>query len=100
MILRLSLTFFVDLFVDDTRDGRNLENNEIEQDEMDSKIMESENTKSNPDEVASYNIYMDDTFRRMNAALRAKLMDPMELNLNRKENKEKKVKNDDKTAVE
>jgi len=92
--------FFVDLFVDDARGGRNLENNEIEQDEMDSKIIESENTKSNPDEVASYNIYMDDIFRRMNAALRAKLMDPMELNLNRKEKKEKKVKNDDKTAVE
>merc|ERR1712130_780906 len=32
-------------------------------------------------EVAKYNTYMDAVFRRMNAALRAKLMDPMELNL-------------------
>merc|ERR1711953_1593625 len=35
----------------------------------------------NEDEIKKYNDYMDAVYRRMNAALRAKLMDPMELNL-------------------
>jgi len=97
--------FFVDLFVEDARGGRNLENNEIEQIEMKDQSIEGENTKSNTEEVASYNTYMDAVFRRMNAALKAKLMDPMELNLNKKEKtnkdkKDKKEKNDGKKRVD
>merc|ERR1712198_422541 len=42
-------------------------------------------------EVARFNSYMDAIYRRMNAALRAKMMDPMEINL---EEKEKKSGND------
>merc|ERR1712012_828682 len=38
-------------------------------------------------EVARFNNYIDAIYRRMNAALRAKMMDPMELNLNDKANK-------------
>jgi len=43
-------------------------------------------------EIKKYNDYMDAVYRRMNAALRAKLMDPMELNLdaNKDERKGKK----------
>lgn len=43
------------------------------------------------EEVTRFNDYMDAVYRRMNAALRAKLMDPMELNLDPKE--ERKGKN-------
>merc|ERR1711950_30665 len=35
-------------------------------------------------EVARFNNYIDAIYRRMNAALKAKLMDPMELNLDEK----------------
>merc|ERR1711953_1511420 len=40
-----------------------------------------------------YNDYMDAVYRRMNAALRAKLMDPMELNLDAKDERKLKKKN-------
>jgi len=97
--------FFVDLFVQDSLDartGRDLEeelDNEIEEDAGEI-IEKAETLESNPEEVARFNNYMDAVFRRMNAALRAKLMDPMELNLNqktkkeddKKDNKEKKKK--------
>merc|ERR1711992_455745 len=39
------------------------------------------NTVTDGEEVKRFNDYMDAVYRRMNAALRAKLMDPMELNL-------------------
>merc|ERR1712123_251082 len=57
------------------------------------------------EEVARFNNYMDAVFRRMNAALRAKLMDPMELNLNQKikkdgDRKEEDEKKDIKKRVE
>merc|ERR1711997_20675 len=45
-------------------------------------------------EVSRFNNYIDAIYRRMNAALKAKLMDPMELNLDEKakKNEGKKVK--------
>merc|ERR1719242_801809 len=53
---------------------------------------ETEGTSvTDEDEVKRFNDYMDAVYRRMNAALRAKLMDPMELNLDPKE--ERKGKN-------
>merc|ERR1711874_473768 len=42
------------------------------------------------EEVKRFNDYMDAVYRRMNAALRAKLMDPMELNLEPKDEKKGK----------
>merc|ERR1739838_756751 len=102
--------FFVDLFVQDSLDartGRDLEeelDNEIEEDAGEI-IEKAETLESNPEEVARFNNYMDAVFRRMNAALRAKLMDPMELNLNQKtkkedDNKEKKKKREKRDADE
>jgi len=105
--------FFVDLFVQDSLDartGRDLEeelDNEIEEDAGEI-IEKAETLESNPEEVARFNNYMDAVFRRMNAALRAKLMDPMELNLNqktkkeddKKDNKEKKKKREKRDADE
>merc|ERR1712037_711563 len=51
-----------------------------------------------PQEIARFNNYMDAIYRRMNAALRAKLMDPMVLNMNAKV--AKKDKKDKKKRVE
>merc|ERR1711997_763476 len=47
-------------------------------------------------EVSRFNNYIDAIYRRMNAALRAKLMDPMELNLDEKakKNEGKRVKSE------
>jgi len=47
-------------------------------------------------EVARFNNYIDAIYRRMNAALRAKMMDPMELNLNDKKEQTKKKTSDKK----
>merc|ERR1712128_317098 len=102
--------FFVDLFVQDSLDartGRDLEeelDNEIEEDAGEI-IEKAETLESNPEEVSRFNNYMDAVFRRMNAALRAKLMDPMELNLNQKmkkdgDRKEEDEKKDVKKRVE
>jgi len=44
-------------------------------------------------EIKRYNDYMDAVYRRMNAALRAKLMDPMELNLDARDERKGKKKN-------
>merc|ERR1712064_193594 len=43
-------------------------------------------------EVARFNSYMDAIYRRMNAALRAKMMDPMDINLEDKDKKSPKSK--------
>merc|ERR1711973_75933 len=58
-----------------------VENNDVEDD------LEEQKLNTDPVEVAKYNTYMDAVYRRMNAALRAKLMDPMELNLDSKQKK-------------
>merc|ERR1711976_621593 len=44
-------------------------------------------SKVNEEEVARFNNYIDAIYRRMNAALRAKMMDPMTLNLDDKQKK-------------
>merc|ERR1712048_47550 len=51
-------------------------------------------------EVSRFNNYIDAIYRRMNAALKAKLMDPMELNLDEKAKKnEGKKEKSEKTRV-
>merc|ERR1711885_107020 len=55
-------------------------------------------SSNDPQEIARFNNYMDAIYRRMNAALRAKLMDPMVLNMNAKV--AKKDKKDKKKRVE
>merc|ERR1712207_10660 len=55
-------------------------------------------SSNDPQEIARFNNYMDAIYRRMNAALRAKLMDPMVLNMNAKVGK--KEKKDKKKRVE
>lgn len=67
--------------------------NEIS-DEVDNTENASEKDVSpsvvDPEEIKKFNNYMDAVYRRMNAALRAKLMDPMELKLEPKERKKDK----------
>merc|ERR1712106_1278275 len=100
--------FLVDLFVEDARNGRDLEvelDNNIEEDEVKEKDAGGAKAEVKLEEVARFNNYMDAVFRRMNAALRAKLMDPMELNLNQKikkdgDRKEEDEKKDIKKRVE
>merc|ERR1712064_211135 len=55
--------------------------------DVDYELIREDKLNTDPDEVAKYNTYMDAVFRRMNASLRAKLMDPMELNLDSKQKK-------------
>jgi len=76
----------------------------VEEDEANAKevILEARETPKDElsvtedvdeNEVKRYNDYMDAVYRRMNAALRAKLMDPMELNLDAKDERKLKKKN-------
>merc|ERR1712045_983256 len=46
--------------------------------------------QASEEEVARFNNYIDAIYRRMNAALRAKMMDPMTLNLDDKQQKARK----------
>merc|ERR1712122_19303 len=89
---------FRDLFIP-SREARELSDedgdNEVQDvasdvdEEEDSKVMEDTEAmdEAHVMEVARFNNYIDAIYRRMNAALRAKMMDPMELNLNDKANK-------------
>merc|ERR1712088_426815 len=93
------------MFVDNHREGRDeeeqgeardLDNEEEEQTNL--VDVESDNeeaveavSSTDPQEIARFNNYMDAIYRRMNAALRAKLMDPMVLNMNAKVDKKKRV---------
>merc|ERR1712060_914158 len=71
-----------------------LEEVEDNPEKMDSEVMETGESEALEDsealreakvmEVARFNNYIDAIYRRMNAALKAKLMDPMELNLDEK----------------
>merc|ERR1712203_1198120 len=82
-----------------------LEEVEDDPEKMDSEVMETGESEALEDsealreakvmEVARFNNYIDAIYRRMNAALKAKLMDPMELNLDEKvkKNSEEKEKN-------
>merc|ERR1712018_915520 len=70
-----------------------VENNDVEDD------LEEQKLNTDPVEVAKYNTYMDAVYRRMNAALRAKLMDPMELNLDSKQKKNPRNSKKDKRVT-
>merc|ERR1712117_771648 len=77
------------MFVDNHREARDLDTEEEEQtnlvdEESDNEEAVEAVSSNDPQEIARFNNYMDAIYRRMNAALRAKLMDPMVLNMNAK----------------
>merc|ERR1711874_585903 len=87
---------FTRLFIDG-REGRDLEMEidntiEDEEEESESKAIEGAIQETNTQEISRFNNYIDAIYKRMNAALRAKLMDPMVLNLQGKDKKEKRKK--------
>merc|ERR1712055_567019 len=106
------------MFIDNHREGRDLEEDMDEEEMGEARDMDDENedesnlvddeadteegvevvSSKDPQEIARFNNYMDAIYRRMNAALRAKLMDPMVLNMNAKV--AKKDKKDKKKRVE
>merc|ERR1711990_1410943 len=106
------------MFIDNHREGRDLEEDMDEEAVGEARDMDDENedesnlvddeadteeglevvSSKDPQEIARFNNYMDAIYRRMNAALRAKLMDPMVLNMNAKV--AKKDKKDKKKRVE
>merc|ERR1712190_605269 len=107
------------MFVDNHREGRDLEEDVDEEEDGEARDLddneEEEQTNlvdvasdneeaveavssNDPQGIARFNNYMDAIYRRMNAALRAKLMDPMVLNMNAKV--AKKDKKDKKKRVE
>merc|ERR1712181_102943 len=109
------------MFIDNHREGRDLEDMEMEEEEMgEARDMDDENedesnlveddeaeteatgvevvSSKDPQEIARFNNYMDAIYRRMNAALRAKLMDPMVLNMNAKVAKKDKKKRVERSA--
>jgi len=73
------------------RKGREMDE-AVEEEEMENVVEEKDevNAVTDGEEVKRFNDYMDAVYRRMNAALRAKLMDPMELNLDSKSEKKGK----------
>merc|ERR1712241_548896 len=83
---------FTRLFIEGTREGRDLEveiDNTIEdEDEGENKAIEGAIQETNSQEISRFNNYIDAIYKRMNAALRAKLMDPMVLNLQGKDKKD------------
>merc|ERR1712113_652411 len=106
------------MFIDNHREGRDLEEDMDEEAAGEARDMDDENedesnlvddeadteegvevvSSKDPQKIARFNNYMDAIYRRMNAALRAKLMDPMVLNMNAKV--AKKDKKDKKKRVE
>merc|ERR1712165_207477 len=62
--------------------------------EEEEKSLSSLVKEENPAEIERFNAYQDAILRRINAALKAKLMDPMVLNVNesKKSKKERKAK--------
>merc|ERR1712227_482264 len=106
------------MFVDNHREGRDLEKDIDEEEQGEARDLDKEEEEqtnlvdvesdneeaveavasNDPQEIARFNNYMDAIYRRMNAALRAKLMDPMVLNMNAKV--AKKDKKDKKKRVE
>merc|ERR1712012_1377671 len=98
------------LLIPAAREAREMMDVEDNPEKMDSEMMETGESEALEDsealreakvmEVARFNNYIDAIYRRMNAALKAKLMDPMELNLDEKpkKNELKKAKSE-KTRV-
>merc|ERR1711971_514574 len=93
---------FTRLFVEG-REGRDLEmeiDNEIEdEEEGESKAIEGAIQETNTQEISRFNNYIDAIYKRMNAALRAKLMDPMVLNLQGKDKKKEGAEKDAKWRI-
>merc|ERR1711899_60088 len=92
-----------DLDVEEEGEARDLDNEEEEQTNLVDVASDKEEaveavSSNDPQEIARFNNYMDAIYRRMNAALRAKLMDPMVLNMNAKV--AKKDKKDKKKRLE
>merc|ERR1712106_396440 len=93
------------LFVE-SREGRDLDmeiDNTIEDgEEGENKAIDGAIQETNTQEISRFNNYIDAIYKRMNAALRAKLMDPMVLNLQGKDKKEasEKKEKDSKKRVE
>merc|ERR1712228_31896 len=79
-------------------DDENEDESNLVDDEADTEEGLEVVASKDPQEIARFNNYMDAIYRRMNAALRAKLMDPMVLNMNAKV--AKKDKKDKKKRVE
>merc|ERR1712088_1099734 len=72
------------MFIDNHREARDMDDeNEDESNLVDDEADTEEGVEvvssKDPQEIARFNNYMDAIYRRMNAALRAKLMDPMVL---------------------
>ena len=87
----------------ESREARDLDmemDNEImdeeEMEEGENKAIEGAIQETNVQEISRFNNYIDAIYKRMNAALRAKLMDPMVLNLEPKERKDNKKDNNKK----
>merc|ERR1712083_1224199 len=106
-ILELESEFIAELLtnllVPSERQGRQIDEEEevvevaeAEMAEVEGEAMEDTEAlkEAKKVEVSRFNNYIDAIYRRMNAALKAKLMDPMELNLDEKakKNEGKKVK--------
>merc|ERR1711899_5540 len=106
------------MFVDNHREGRDLEEDLDEEEQGEARDLDNEEeeqtnlvdeesdneeaveavSSNDPQEIARFNNYMDAIYRRMNAALRAKLMDPMVLNMNAKVTKKDKKKRVERSA--
>merc|ERR1712064_89742 len=80
---------FHDLFIT-SRSARDL--GVDEDDEEIADVTDNLTDEAKVMEVARFNSYMDAIYRRMNAALRAKMMDPMDINLEDKDKKSPKSK--------
>merc|ERR1712062_930061 len=79
-----------------------VEETEVEANEVEGEALEDSEALKEAEkvEVSRFNNYIDAIYRRMNAALKAKLMDPMELNLDEKAKKnEGKKGKSEKTRV-
>merc|ERR1712193_3354 len=83
-------------------EGAEVEATEVEANEVEGEALEDSEALKEAEkvEISRFNNYIDAIYRRMNAALKAKLMDPMELNLDEKpkKNELKKAKSE-KTRV-
>merc|ERR1712189_11417 len=79
---RLDLDMEMDKIIDD----------EEIMEEGENKAIEGAIQETNVQEISRFNNYIDAIYKRMNAALRAKLMDPMVLNLEAKDKQEKQEK--------
>merc|ERR1712227_367117 len=77
----------VDLEEGEDEAAEDLGENIVEEEE---KSLSSLVKEENPAEIERFNAYQDAILRRINAALKAKLMDPMVLNLNGKKSKKSK----------